>query len=120
MIWCGESDDDTEEIEEATWEEFSQFDKESFRFLTFSEFDQFDETGVFCLEQNVPEFGAYDRDFIPLNFISRFSINTRKGNELKIRFCRKLFLEQKMVARRKIKEFSPTGDEEQKMNNECE
>lgn len=83
MIWCGESseDENNEEIE-ATWEEFSQFSKESFRFLTFSEFDQFEETSVFCLEQNVPEYGAFDRDFVPLNFLSSIFINTRKGNEL--------------------------------------
>jgi hypothetical protein len=87
MIRFGESDDDTEEIEEATWEEFSQFDKESFRFLTFSEFDQFEETSVFCYEQNVPEYCALERDFVPLNFLSNLSINTRKGNKLKIFTC---------------------------------
>lgn len=87
MIWCetdeenGETSDDINDDE--TWDEFSQFSKENFRFLTFSEFDSFEKTAVFYLEQDVPEYqDEFDRDFIPLNFLSSLCINTKKGKLL--------------------------------------
>lgn len=64
---------------EATWEEYSTFEKDFSRFVTFSEFDHYEHVAVFSIEQNVPPYGAIDRDFVPTNFLSSFSINTHKG-----------------------------------------
>lgn len=87
MIWCEtdeENGETADDINDETWEEFSQFSKENFRFLTFSEFDSFEKTAVFYLEQNVPEYkDKFERDFIPLNFLSSLFINTKKGKKRK-------------------------------------
>lgn len=64
---------------EATWEEFSSFHREIFRSLTFSEFDQLEKASIFYLEQDVPTYGAIERDFIPLNFLSSLFLHTHKG-----------------------------------------
>lgn len=79
MVWR-DPDDQIEEIE-ATWEEFSQFNKESFRFLTFSEFDQLEIASVYYIEQNVPPYGSTERDFVPLNFLSSLFLHSHKGNK---------------------------------------
>lgn len=88
MIWCEtdeENGETADDINDETWEEFSQFSKENFRFLTFSEFDSFEKTAVFYLEQNVPEYkDKFERDFIPLNFLSSLFINTKKGKKKKV------------------------------------
>lgn len=78
MVWR-DPDEKLEEIE-ATWEEYSQFNKFSFRFLTFSEFDQLEKASVFYIEQNVPPYGAIERDFVPLNFLSSLYLHSHKGN----------------------------------------
>lgn len=64
---------------EATWEEFSSFHKEIFRSLCFSEFDQLEKASVYYIEQNVPTYGATEKDFVPLNFLSSFFFQTHKG-----------------------------------------
>ena len=81
MVWRDPDEEQLEEIE-ATWEEFSQFTKDSFRFLTFSEFDQLERPSVYSIEQNVPPYGAIDRDFVPLNFLSNMFFHSHKGNKL--------------------------------------
>lgn len=78
MVWR-DPDEKLEEID-ATWEEYSQFNKESFRFLTFSEIDQLERASVYYIEQNVPTYGAIDRDFVPLNFLSSLFLHSHKGN----------------------------------------
>ena len=83
MVWRDPDEQQFEEID-ATWEEFSQFNKEYLRFLTFSEIDHIERASVYCIEQNVPTYGAIDRDFVPLNFLSSFFLQTHKGNHLKI------------------------------------
>lgn len=80
MVWRDPDEEQLEEIE-ATWEEYSQFDKENFRFLTFSEFDQLEKASIYFYEQNVPTYGAIDRDFVPLNFLSSFFFHSHKGNK---------------------------------------
>lgn len=79
MVWR-DPDDHLEEIE-ATWEEYSQFEKESLRFLTFSEIDQLETASVYHIEQNVPPFGAIERDFVPINFLSSLYLHSHKGNK---------------------------------------
>lgn len=78
MVWHDPDEEQLEEIE-ATWEEYSQFDKENFRFLTFSEFDQLEKASVYNIEQNVPPYGAVDLDFVPLNFLSSLFLHSHKG-----------------------------------------
>jgi hypothetical protein len=75
---------------EATWEEFSSFHREVFRSLTFSEHDHLEKTSLFYLEQDVPTYGAFDRDFVPLNFLSSFFLHTHKGNEKRVREMEKV------------------------------
>lgn len=65
---------------EATWEEFNSYHREIFRSLTFSEFDQAEKSSIFYLEQNVPPWGAIERDFVPLNFLTSVYLHTHKGN----------------------------------------
>lgn len=80
MIWCDTDEENGETADDINEDEFSQFSKENFRFLTFSEFDQFEKTGVYYLEQDVPEYhDKFNLDFIPLNFLSSLCINTKKG-----------------------------------------
>lgn len=81
MVWRDPDEQQFEEID-ATWEEFSQFNKENFRFLTFSEIDHLERASVFCIEQNVPSFSVKNRDFVPLNFLSSLFLQTHKGNLL--------------------------------------
>lgn len=64
---------------EATWEEFSSFHKEIFRSLCFSEYDHSEKASVYYIEQNVPTYGAIERDFVPLNFLSSFFLHSHKG-----------------------------------------
>lgn len=80
MVWH-DLDDHIEKIEE-TWEEYSTFHLSTFRFLTFSEFDQIEKPSVYHIEQNVPPYGAFDRDFVPLNFLSSLFLHTHKGEKL--------------------------------------
>jgi hypothetical protein len=82
MLWSDPDDFLKEPPIEATWEEFSSFHRERFRSLTFSEFDQIEKASLFYLEQNVPPYGALDRDFVPLNFLSSIFFHTHKGNFL--------------------------------------
>jgi hypothetical protein len=80
MVW--RDPDEIEEID-ATWEEYSQFNKYSFRFLTFSEFDQLEIASIYHIEQNVPAYGSIDfLDFVPLNFLSSLFLHSHKGNKL--------------------------------------
>lgn len=79
MVWHDPDEQQFEEID-ATWGEFSQFNKENFRFLTFSEIDHLERPKVFCIEQNVPAYGAINRDFVPLNFLSILFLQSHKGN----------------------------------------
>lgn len=72
---------------EATWEEFTSFHKEIFRSLTFSEFDKEEKASIFYIEQDVPSYGAIERDFVPLNFISSHFFHTHKGKSLIYYFC---------------------------------
>jgi hypothetical protein len=81
MVWRDPDEEEPLEEIEATWEEYSQFNKESFRFLTFSEFDQLEKSSIFFYEQNVPTYGAIDLDFVPLNFISSYFLHSHKGNK---------------------------------------
>lgn len=80
MVWRDPDEEQIEEIE-ATWEEFSQFNKENFRFLTFSEIDKLEKSSVYYIEQIVPPYGAIDRDFVPLNFLSSLFLHSHKGNK---------------------------------------
>lgn len=79
MNWYDPDDLPIEEID-ATWEEYSQFDKVNFRFLTFSEFDHLETASVYTIEQNVPPFDD-DRDFVPVNFLSNLYLQSQKGKE---------------------------------------
>lgn len=78
MVWR-DPDEDALEVIDATWEEFSQFERENFRFLTFSEFDSPEHASIFCLEQVVPTYTEIERDFDPVNFIASLYFQTRKG-----------------------------------------
>lgn len=82
MVWRDPDEEQFEEID-ATWEEFSYYTKENFRFLTFSEIDHLERASVFCIEQNVPTYGAIKRDFVPLNFLSSLFLQSHKGNLFK-------------------------------------
>lgn len=82
MFWRDPDDLNIEPPPEETWEEYSQYDKKNLRFLTFSEFDQLETASIFHIEQNVPPYGAIDRDFVPLNFLSSLFLQTHKGNKL--------------------------------------
>lgn len=64
---------------EATWEEYSTFERNFHRFFTFSEIDHKEQCAVYTILQRVPTYGGIDRDFIPTNFLSSFSINSHKG-----------------------------------------
>lgn len=78
MVWR-DPDDDILEVIDATWEEFSQFERENFRFLTFSEFDSPEHASIFSIEQDVPPYAEFERDFNPVNFIASLYFQTRKG-----------------------------------------
>lgn len=78
MVWT-DPDRRTPPPEE-TWEEYNTFYKENYRFLTFSEFDHLEYVCVYDFEQIVPPWGEIERDFIPLNFLSSYYMETRKGN----------------------------------------
>lgn len=86
MVWHDPDDLFAEVPIEATWEEFSSFHKEIFRSLCFSEFDHSEKASLYYIEQNVPTYGAIERDFVPLNFLSSFFLHTHKG----IKFKKKL------------------------------
>lgn len=81
MVWR-DPDLALEPETEATWEEYSNFEKESFREFTFSEIDQLEKASVYFVEQHVPPYGAIDRDFVPLNFLSSLFLHSHKGNKL--------------------------------------
>lgn len=78
MVWH-DPDDDLCEVIDATWEEFSQFERENFRFLTFSEYDSPEHASIFSIEQDVPPYAEIERDFYPVNFIASLYFQTRKG-----------------------------------------
>lgn len=80
MVWR-DPDEDELEVIDATWEEFSQFDRENFKFLHFSEFDSLEHASIFFIEQEVPTYADIERDFIPVNFIASLFFHTRKGKE---------------------------------------
>lgn len=80
MVWT-DPDRRTPPPEE-TWEEYNTFYKENYRFLTFSEFDHLEYVCVYDFEQIVPTWAEFERDFIPLNFLSSYYMETRKGKIL--------------------------------------
>lgn len=80
MVWR-DPDEDELEVIDATWEEFSQFERENYRFLTFSEFDSLEHASIFVIEQDVPPYGEIERDFNPVNFIASLFFHTRKGEK---------------------------------------
>lgn len=87
MVWYDPDDNlFTEPPIEATWEEFSSFHKEIFRSLCFSEYDHLEKASIFYIEQNVPTYGASEKDFVPVNFLSSYFLHTHKGKfQLKLR-----------------------------------
>jgi len=88
---------------EATWEEFNSFHKEIFRSLTFSEFDQEEKASIFYIEQDVPSYGAFLGDFVPLNFISSHFLHTHKGNSL-------IYCSRNIFPTLIMQEFHPTQE----------
>ncbi len=76
MFW---SSLDQDPPKEATWEEYSSFEKDLTRIITFSELDHKEQCVVYSIIQRVPTYGGIDRDFIPTNFLSSYSIHSHKG-----------------------------------------
>lgn len=75
-MWFDEDEAVAEELI-ANWDECSQYYKEKKRTLTFSEFNRYGIASTYMIEQIVPPFGVLD--FEPLNFLTNFYFQSRKG-----------------------------------------
>lgn len=73
------------DVEEATWEEYSELYKKFYRTVTVSEYDRQHKAVVYCSEQNIPSTqaatvnGCSDSDIAPINFQSHYHIVTHQG-----------------------------------------
>lgn len=70
---------------EVKWDDLIVFYKALYRTVTFSEFDQHEKPGYYFYEVDIPaNVDARSMSFIPTNFIQSYTVNTRKGNVLKM------------------------------------
>jgi hypothetical protein len=72
------------EIKEATWEQFNQLYKANPKTITFSSQDHPEKIGCYFHEQIIPANDVTHTDvapltFIPINFLSYYTISTHKG-----------------------------------------
>lgn len=71
------------DVEEATWEEYSELYKKFYRTITVSEYDRRHKSVVYCTEQNIPTteetVNGCISDIAPINFQTHYYIVTHQG-----------------------------------------